>query len=448
MPKPVLLLLFMLTCAGALRAQPVTPLTPEEAVRLAWEQSNLLEAGQAQLAGARAQFQELRTAFYPTVGSRAQYRRLSPNVDDIGLDSASFPGLDTAFFDLFPIYLNQYSVELNIEQPVFSGFRLRNEAQAGADRVEAAQHELTATRAAVALQALEAYWSLAQAQAQQTVSEAAIKQLEEQLRNVQNRRDVGLALERDVLSLRTRLAEVRLDAVDADHAVRLAELELRNMLDLPQDVRIEPQAEPETGLIETTDVAELVNRSLTERANIQAQAKQVEALQNELEVARAGWYPDVSAFGRIIYGRPNPNLFVSSRDPEATWEVGVTASMDLWDWGRTRSQVRQAEARLVQATEQLEMMRDSVELEATRQYLNVIRAREALAAAEIAVQEAEEAYDVIRDRYGQGLALTADLLEAEAAYRRASARLAAGRAERALAVAALRAAVGEDEIWR
>ncbi|NBC18483.1 MAG: TolC family protein, partial [Bacteroidetes bacterium] len=306
---------------------------------------------------------------------------------------------------------------------------------------EAEQRRVAETQAAVAFQARQAFWALHQAEAVRAVAEQAVTQMATQLTDAENRRDAGMATESDVLALRARLAEVRLDRIDAENAVRLARLTLNSVLGRPLDAPVEPEAEVDvTPEVPSADA--IIERTLDARPQLDALRAQVEALDAEVDVARAGWYPQVALTGEYLYANPSPYDFLQEDRFLGTWEAGVRVSMDLWTWGRTRAQTGEAKARLRQAEALLAAARDSVRLDVTRSVLDVERAVEAVQAATASVQEAEAAYAAMQNRYEQGLALTAELLSAEVAYRRAETRLARAQADYAIARAGLWRAQG------
>ncbi|HMB90055.1 MAG TPA: TolC family protein, partial [Rhodothermales bacterium] len=110
---------------------------------------------------------------------------------------------------------------------------------------------------------------------------------------------------------------------------------------------------------------------------------------------------------------------------------------------RTRAQTRQALAREEQAHARLDDLREAVRLEVMRHVIAVERAIAAVAVTRQGLQEAEEAYRVMRERVRQGMALTAEVLSAEVAYRNTQVRHTAALTDYAVARAALRRATGE-----
>lgn len=436
-----LLLALLLGLSATSRAQEAPTLTADEAVRLALDHNRALQAATAQADAIDARARAIRTQRLPTVSGSGQYTRLSSNIPDPTFSVPAIPGLDTTSLALVEIPLDRYAARLRVEQPLFTGFRIMNQVEAAKRYAEAQQRVVDETAAAVAFQARQTFWGLHQAQAVQTVTEQAVIQMETQLIDAENRRDAGMATESDVLALRARLAEVRLNRIDADNAVRLARLSLNSVLGRPLDAPVAPMAEVDVTLdVPSADV--IIAQTLDARPQLDALRARVDALAAEVDVARAGWYPQVALTGEYLYANPSPYDFLQEDRFLGTWEAGVRVSMDLWTWGRTRAQTGEAKARLRQAEALLAAARDSVRLDITRSVLNLQRAAEAVQAATASVQEAEAAYAAMQDRYEQGLALTAELLSAEVAYRRAETRLAQARADYAVARAGLWRAQG------
>jgi outer membrane protein TolC len=435
------LVLTLLLVVPTTQAQEAPPLTPDEAVRLALNHNRTLLAATAQADAVEARARAVRTQRLPTLRGSGQYTRLSSNIPDPTLSVPAIPGLDTTALSLVEIPLDRYALRVGVEQPLFTGFRITNQVQAAKRYAEAEQRRVAEVRAAVAFQARQAFWALHQAQAVLAVTEQAVAQMEAQLTDAENRRDAGMATESDVLALRARLAEIRLDRIDADNAVRLARLTLNTVTGRPLDAPVEPVAEVDV-TPDVPSVDAVVERALDARPQLAALRARVDGLAAEVDVARAGWYPQVALTGEYLYANPNPYDFLQESEFLGTWEAGVRVSMDLWTWGRTRAQTSAAKARLRQAEALLAAARDSVRMDVTRSVLDVQRAVEAVQAATASVRQAEAAYAAMQDRYEQGLALTAELLSAEVAYRRAETRLARARADYAVARAGLWRAQG------
>lgn len=427
----------------ALAQQPY-PLTPEESVRWGLAQSHQLRATEAEADAAHAVYRQARAARFPAFSSQASYTRLSDNIPAITADLPSFPGLDSTSFTLAPVELNQFYTQFSVDQPLFTGFRLRNRIAAAKHQAEAAAYEAAQSEVDVAYQIRQAYWNLYRARAFRDVMDDALAQVEAHLQDVRNRREVGAALERDVLTAQTRRAEVQLDRVEAANAVRVARLNLNRLIGLPLDTETQPAATVEVEPL-PADVEALVDRALEVQPQLQALDAQTRALEANVGAAQSRWFPDIALFGRYVYARPNQYFFLEQDEFKGSWEAGASLKWTLWNWGQRPAEISEARARLRSAEAQRAFAREGVAVEVTRQYLEMQRAMEAVAVAEQSVQEAEEVFRLLRSQYVEGAALSADVLDAEVAFRRAELRRAEAQADYAVARAGLLHALGQVE---
>lgn len=439
--KALLVSILLVGIAGPSVAQPVRALTPDACVEMGLENNRTVRVARYGAIESEAGYKEARTHRLPVLSGQGSYQRLSDNIPDFEVDFTGLPGVGNGAFEV-PAILNRYDLRLHAEQPLFTGFRLRNSIRAAGYQAEAAQQNVAATEADLAYEIRAAYWMLVEAQATQEAMNAALEQVEAHLQDVQNLRGQGMALQSDVLAVQTRQAEVRLQQVEAESALRLARLTLNYRMGVPLDTVVQPSAEVQVvPLFESAEV--LVARAWQQRPELSALSYNVQALEAGVAVARAGWSPQVNLVGTYSYARPNPYIFPQEDAFTGTWEAGVLVSMSLWNWGRTRAQTRQALAREEQARTQLDDLREAVRLEVMRHIIEVDRAIAAVEVTRQGLQEAEEAYRVMRERVRQGMALTAEVLGAEVAYRNAQVRHTAAQTDYAIARAALHRATGE-----
>jgi outer membrane protein TolC len=437
--RPTLLIawLAVLQPPQSLSAQDVRPLTEEESVRLGLETSAGVRAARAAADEAHAVHDEARGSLLPTIRGEASYTRLSNNIPDAEF---TLPGTDTRV-TLLPTELDRYHTELRLEQPLFTGFRLRNEMRAAGHQASAS--DLAADQAAAdqAFAIRRAYWELQAALVVRESVDRAVADVERHLEDVQNRVDAGAALTRDLLAAETRHAEVLLERVEADNAVRVGQLELNRLIGLPLDTPLDPVDSVVVAPLQGS-AAELAAGIVESRPELRAMGEEVRALDRRLSATRGDWLPELALVGRYVYAQPNQYYFLEPEVFNPNWEVGVSASWNLWEGGRRPARSRQVRASLDAASARLEEAREETLVEVTRQVLEVRRAAEAVEVADRNVRSAEEAFRVAGQQFEEGAALSADVLDAEEAYRTARSRHARAVADYAIARAALLAAEG------
>ena len=439
-----LLLIAVLCLAGTAMAQGVRPITAEEAVRIGLEQNDQLRAAVAEAEQAEAVYRQVRTSRLPAFNTLASYTRLSSNIPEIEFEVPDLPGLEPGTFTLAPVELNRYYAEISVEQPIFTGFRLRNTIRAAAHQAEAAVQAAEQERVDLAFAIRQAYWTLYQARALYDVADLAVRQVEAHLRDVQTRVDAGAALRSDLLAAQTRRSEVLLERIDAANAVELARLELNRLAGLPLDTPLLPADTVEIDALPGETEA-LARTALEARPGLGALDAQVQSLRATVQATRSSLLPDLALTGRYVYARPNQYFFVEQDVFRGTWEAGVAMTWRLWYWGRRSQETNEARARLEAAEARLESARESVIVDVRRRRLEVLRAVERLAVTEESVETAEEVFRMLTFRYREGAALSSEVLDAEVALHQARAAHARAVAEYAVARAGLTHALGQ--IW-
>jgi len=421
-------------------AQTVRELTPDEAVRLGLERSPLLQAARSDASAASAALAQARGQRLPTISTQAGYTRLSGNVPNA---TFTIPGTDsTVTFQ--SIELDRYQAEVSVQQPIFTGSRLGNQVRSAEHDVRAADLREQQERSDVAFDIRQAYWSLYRAIATREALADAIQRVEAHLSVVRAKVEEGAVLRRDLLAALTRRSEVELDRVEADNAVRVAQLELDRLIGLPLDTPVRPPERVETDS-SALALDTLPDSALTSTPRLAALAADAAGLDARIRASEGGHWPQVDLVGRYTYARPNQYFFLEQDRFHYSWEVGLSARWDVWDGGRVGARTGELKAQLDASRARLVDARARATVDIARQRLEVVRAREAMRVTAQAVEEAAETFRVAQRQFEEGAALPTDVLDAEEAYRNAEERRAAAVADHAIARAAVINTLGR--VW-
>lgn len=429
----VLLCCALIAGSGSAVAQP-SPLSLDDAVRLALENNPALQASRFDAEAADAGYRRVRSALLPRVQIQASYTRLSDNVPPVEIE---VPGFEEPI-PLLPNELDRYYSEISVEQPIFAGTQLYRESRAV--RHEAAAADLLADQGAaqLAFDVRTTYAGLQQALALEAVAETALAHIDAHVEIIRQQVEEGERLATDLMSARTRQSEIRLELLEAQNQVRLLRLDLVRLTGLPVESLLE---------IAPIEYSITEDLPLTPGRNLQVAAltEQVRAMEHRLAATHGAWFPQISAIGRYIYARPNQYFFLEPDRFRPSWEVGVALRWSLFEGGGRLADTYHARAQLAAAEARLTDAEQTLEVETERFRLNTDHARQAVAVAEQGVADAEETLRVAGLQFEEGLLLSSDILEAELAWRSAQARLAQAHADYLIAHAALLHALGR--IW-
>ena len=446
MRKLTCIALILLFVPLAARAQK-KPLSLEEAVAAGLEASPALHASRMKAESTAAKARELAAGRLPSFKVGAGYSRLS----EVPPFEVTLP-ISPNPIVVSQNYFNNWNLRLSVQQPLFTGFRLEAGTESARMLERSAGFDLAKDRSEFVFAVKSAYWGLSRAREFETVVAETIRQVQAHLKDVRAFFDQGLLTKNEVLRTELQLSTTELMAIDARNAVEIARTSLNDLIGLPVDAEVEPTsaAESVAALAPAADetgedaaaARSLLDAALAGRPELKSAEFRVRASEAGLKAARAGWYPQVSLAGNVYYLRPNPRLMPAQNRFYGTWDVGLAVSFDLWNWGLTKSQAEQAKAQLAQARDARKLLEDQAVLDVTQSRLALAQARDKIKVAGEAVGQAEENLRMIDERFRQGVALNADVLDAEVFLLQAKISRTQSAIELALAQARLEKALG------
>jgi outer membrane protein len=434
--KNGVLLLLALTLVHAGFSQ--QRLTLDDAIRMGLEHNRAVQIAHVREEGAVARAAQANSALLPSLKAAASYHRLS----SIEPFAVQLPGMPLPYV-ISPVVLDNYASQLTLQQPLFTGFRLRMNARAGESLARAATADTRGSRSEMSFAITTAYWALYQARENRKAVEENVARLKSDLQDGENLMKAGMLTRADLLRIRVRLSSAQLEQIDATNDARLAEMNCNNVLALPLETPLVLLSSPEEpGPAAATTLVALEAEALRERADLQALEARTEAAREALAAARGAWWPQIYLIGSYNYSRPNPRILPTKDQWKGTWDVGLSLQMDLWNWGATRHEAEEASTALKQQELLLEQSKENASLEVTEADLEVRRAREKVEVAVLSVQQAQESLRMTREMFKNGSATPTDLLDAEVGLLQATTARTGAWIERALADARLAKAVG------
>ncbi len=435
----ILLILLLIVIPNSLKAQEHLRLTEKDAIELGLSSSVSLHSSRMAVDGAEATRNEAFTRFLPTLSASASYTRTS-NVQPFEVELPALPTVPSKFV-ISPTIRDRYGLNLNLTQPLFTGFALTNSYKSASALTSAQQYEFSRDSVDTELAIRTAYWNLYLAGDLKVIIDESVKLIETHLTDANNFFEQGLLTRNDVLKVETELSQMRLEQIQAESRERLASLSLKKLLRIPSSTVIEIISKPKVTISNDPGIDSLIEIGMKKRSDLSAVREKVRAAKASVGMARSGWYPKLMLTANYQYMRPNPRVLPAVDQWDETWDVGLALTFDIWNWERTKHQTRRASAALAQARDGLEQLRDAVELEINSQYLDLIAAQQSVEVATAGVRQAEESYRVTKDKFGVDLASNTDLLDAEVALLRARTNLTRATVNQILAEAKLRRAV-------
>jgi outer membrane protein TolC len=405
--------IILITGLADLPAQtPTTPqrLTLPECLELALKQNPAILKAQQEIQRTRGIIIEARAPAIPQVAARAQYQQIDVRAIDV------FPGSASQ------IYNNQkqpWSAQIEVSQLVYSGGRVSAALRAARLTDQTAALGFQRTVADTILAVRKAFYGILLSQAQVEVRQQSVKLLEQQLTDTQHRFDVGAVPRFNVLRAEVELANAKPPLIRAQNDLRLAKEALVRLLGLDSSAEGQNDFTLITfdGHLAYEHRAWQLGTALTDalklRPELQLAETQTRISQEALNVAGAGYKPEVSVFAN--YGWRNSMFADTLDDTRDGWTAGARLSWAPFDGLLTRGKVTQARAQLEQARIDTADIRRGIELEVRQAYSDYLQALELLEAQKKTVEQAEESLRLAEARFQAGTGVQLDVLSAQTA---------------------------------
>jgi outer membrane protein TolC len=429
--------IFLLTissCAGEKLA-----LTLEQCLEMGEKNNRVLHSALMNLNYAEARHREVSAARLPSLKFNAAYARLS----EVSPFSLVLPGLAPIEVTLFPLIPNNYNFRLTLQQPIFTGFNLYNVEKSAFFNLQSTNWDYRKIKVELSYNIENNYWQLSKALELQKVAQENVARMEAHLKDIENFFAQGLATKDEVLQVQVRVSNSHLFLLETKKAVQMARLALNSILSLPLDAEIQIASFPDSSSNAYPDLNPLILSALEKQPELKVLEYSLKAAQSNVNAAKSVYFPQVYLQSHYYYDRPNQRIFPAEDKFNDTWDLGITLSFDLWNWGKNSSQVEQARAKFLQVQDALAQLKDNITLEVTQNFLSLQEAQEAVSIARVARQQSEESHRIIREKFHLGLVKNSDLLDAEVELLKAQTNYQNAVIDFQLALANMRRSIGE-----
>jgi len=439
----VAVLTLLMTClpAGLLAAQengqptaaPVN-LSIEQAVNDALSHSSKLAGAVADWHGSQFSALEAQLQMIPSVSLSGSYTRLSD------LPGSSFAlGSYTVTLPASPS--NAFAFGVNLQYPVFAGFRLREAARIAQLQSLGKQIGIDMVKRALTFEVRRAYWESVRASQNVLTMKKNLNLVQVIMKEVGDQVNQGLATQSDLLGAQERYNQAQIMLSDAVSQRNRAFLALASLLgqdavgaslaksgaagflsDLSSAYTLttDPASTQFPALSGTLDPARLVSNALSNRPEALTAEVGLETAQHAAGAARGGLFPTVAITGDYTYANPNQRVFPANGEFTGTWDVGVHLSFDVGKLPATLAGVNSAEAGISRAQSLRADVLSQVTLDVRNTLLSYEQARQDLSMTRSMVKQADEDLRVTQQKYDNGLAKHSDVLQSELAVLRAN----------------------------
>jgi outer membrane protein len=327
-------------------------------------------------------------------------------------------------------------VSLSVDQVIWNGNRTGNSVSQAESGVFAARETLRNTEIQVLLDGVTAYMNVMRDTAVLGVRRSNVEVIEEQLRQVRDRFNVGEVTRTDVAQAESRLAAARSSAAAAEATLKASLATYKQRIGA--DARQLAPARPLDRLMPKS-LDSGIQTALRGHPAINAAMHGVDAALLSVKVIEGELYPSIGVRGTLSqrWDAQAPNTETQS----AT--VGATLTIPIYEGGLVYSRVRQAKEQLGQQRITVDVVRDQVRQAVMAGWGQFEATKLQVLAAQAQVQAAEIALAGVREEAKVGQRTTLDVLNSQQELAEGRVALITAQRDRVVATYALLAATGQ-----
>lgn len=440
------------------------PLILGECINVARRSNPTLASGSWDIQTALAQRDQAASEGYPHVNNVDSFRKYLQNQRLHQARINAEPGMFAT---------GVLSADLVLRMPIFTGGRIRSEINAAEFLALAAENRLARTWEELIYNISSAFYTILGQRKLIESLEFSRSVLTRHQKRVQQMMAADKAARVDVLRTEVRIADLDQRLVRERTVLEIQRRILSTLMGIggdggPVDIRGDLQL---SGPVPELNGA--LAMAYAERGDHRAARAALDAQAMKLNAVRGAQWPKVTLEGSVGLRTatgiddngvaftkrlnwpnfPDPTLNFNRTPLRGPWpnpdsnlpvgNIGVVVDYPIFDGGKISSQIREQEARLAAAQQQLRKLELQIRLDVEIALLNVSSARQRVQATQKAIEQSKESFRIEQEKYDLGKGSITDVLDAQSAMLDAQTNYYRALAEFNIARAQLGLATGE-----
>jgi outer membrane protein TolC len=409
-----LLFLSWLTFARAQEQAANTPrhLTLAEAVQLALKHNHLVRIAGYKVEEMQHAKEKAKSGYFPTLRNGTRAFTVT-DTQFIQIGAGELGTVAGTPVPATPVTISQGGKtfvfsDTGLTQPItqlFTKVKPQNDAasaELGATRADARQ-----TENEVALKVHELYYGLLIMQLHRTATQARIKAAEDLQSERTQQVKYGNALDEDLIESRAQSLQAKQELLTTELNLSDLTMQLDDATGLP--LLTELELDPDVpGVQSICEREECIKTALQSHPEIVAAREQLRKATAGVQLSKADYVPDITAFARYDYQNDVPFL------ARNFGSFGFELTYDLFDGGKRRAAVRESDAQVAEAKENLARVTEDVQLRLQIAYNKLQRTRDMVQVSQELYALRAESSRVSQQQLQKGEALESQALKAVA----------------------------------
>ena len=377
-------------------------ITLPEAVQLALRHNHVVRIAELQVEEKKQAKDVARSSYFPTLRNDSTIFTVT-DTQFIAIPGGSLGNAAGTAIPGRTVVLNQggntFTVSgTQLTQPLTQYFKFKPQNAIARADLNATRDQARQTENDIALKVHEIYYQLLIAQLHKSATQARIKAADDLRTERVQQVKFGSVLPEDLIESRAQYLQAKQDLLATELQISDLTIALNDSIGLPLNTQLalDPGVPPTP---DTCRLEECLLVALDSHPEVLEAMQEVDKASAGVRLARAEYIPDITAFAAHNYSNNVPFL------ARNFGSFGVRFGYDLFDGRKKHSTLREREAQLAQARENLARVKDDVELKVQTAYNKLERTRQMVKVSEELVALREEGSRVSAQQLERGVVL-------------------------------------------
>lgn len=420
--KGIVIILSLLTLYT--NAQEKKTLTLNEAIDLSLQNSKQLKNSQAKIEEATAALKEAQERKLPDAKVSGSYLRLSSGNFDLKTKNNNSSGGGSGTPTETPKVSQAIYGLLNVSLPIYAGGKIRYGIESSEYLEKAAKLDAESNKDEVIENTIEAFATLFKANTAVRLVKENLLQAQQRTKDLSNLEQNGLLARNDLLKAQLQTSNVELSLVDAEDNLQLANNNMDLLLGLPTDTELVLDTSGIERKEDARVLQDYIQAAINNRKDKEAIDYRKKAAESGVKVVKGDKYPAIALTGGYV-SADIPKVLTATN----VMNIGLGVSYNVGSLWKNKSKEQQAEARVKQLETAESMMDDNVRMQVNKSYFSLVSNRKKIEVYAKAVEQADENYRIVKNKFDNSLATTTDLLDADVAQLQAHLSYTLARAD-------------------
>lgn len=423
-------------CEEVSKTVDIRTFTLKDSIHTAIMNNRSIQIQEEQVDYARAGIMYARSAFLPRVGLSYGYtlNESVPNIIQTAANSRKDPGVYLG-------YENNNLVTLSAQESIYNG---------GADIAGLKQSKLTlkvqeetlrAGKLDVEFETKRLFYGLLLGYETLRIAQELVDLARAHYEHTEAMFEQGTASKFDVLQSKVQVSKLMPQLINAQNAIDLIMADFKKLLVIRMSETVAVDGKLDYRLIAIEEDA-FLREAYSRNPQIILKLLGIDVNRWGIEYAKAGWLPQISASANYTFQSDNASNMINSR--HSLWNVGVQASIALFDGFSTKAKVDQARTQYNQARLAKDDVSDQVAVDIKQACLNLKESKTVIDSQRDSVIEAAEALRLANVRFDNGVGINLDVLDAQTSLAQVEQNLAQGIYDYLMAEAQLDRVMGRQ----